>query len=129
MRMFGFLGKRKPKDPLEKKLSELKCRKISYVDCDFTELVRDMRASSDALMKLTPVNYYAVKNEYIIALIYSSADYSECYVRFKRISYEKQTDESEIFPLDKHTFSRALAKVGMIIDVDAIAGADSSVGG
>lgn len=122
--MFGFFKKKKPKDPLDKKVGELKCRKISYVDCDFGDLARDMRASSDALLTLTPVNYYAVKNEYILALIYSSADYSECYVRLKRISYEKQTDESEIYPLDKHTLSKALAKVGMIVDVDAAANAD-----
>lgn len=105
--------------PLAKRIKELKCRKISYVDCDFSELIRDMRQSSDAILRLTPVNYYAVKNEYILALIYSSADHSECYVQFKRLSYEKQTDRSEIFPLDKHTMSKALAKVGIIIDVDS----------
>jgi hypothetical protein len=117
--MFGiFKKKSEGETPLAKRIKELKCRKISYVDCDLSELERDMRQSSDAILKLTPVNYYAVKNEYILALIYSSADYSECYVQFKRLSYEKQTGKSAIFTLDKHTMSKALAKVGIIIDVD-----------
>lgn len=113
-----FKRKKEGESLLSKRIKELKCRKISYVDCDFSDLTRDMRQSSDAILRLTPVNYYAVKNEYILALIYSSADFSECYVQFKRFSYEKQTDKSEIFTLDKHTMSKALAKVGIIIDVD-----------
>jgi hypothetical protein len=96
----------------------MKCRRISYADCDLDELAQDMERDTSAILRLTPVNYYAVKNEYILALIYSSADYSECYVQFKRLSYEKQTGKSAIFTLDKHTMSKALAKVGIIIDVD-----------
>lgn len=113
-----FKRKTSAETPLAKKIKDMKCRKISYVDCDFADLTRAMRQSSDALLTLTPVNYYAVKNEYILALIYSTADFSECYVQLKRLSYEKQTDKSDIYPLDKHTMSRALAKVGIIIDVD-----------
>lgn len=117
--MFGLFGRKKQVEtPLAKKVKDMKCRKISYVDCDFSELTRDMRQSSDALLKLTPVNYYAVKNEYILALIYSTPDFSECYVQLKRLSFEKQTDKSEIYELDRHTMSKALAKVGIIIDVD-----------
>lgn len=117
--MFSFFGRKKEAEtPLKKKIKDMKCRKISYVDTDFSDLTRDMRASSDALLTLKPVNYYAVKNEYILALIYSSPDYSECYVQLKRIAYEKQTDQSDIYPLDMHTMSKALAKVGIVINVD-----------
>ncbi len=116
--MFGlFRKKSRAESPLKKRVAEMKCRKVSFVDCDFDELCAKMRQSPDVLLTLTPVNYYAVKNEYILALVYTSPDYSENYVQLKRISFEKQTDQSEIFALDSETVSRALAKVGIIIDL------------
>ena len=78
-----------------------------------------MQRDPQSVMKLTPVNYYAVKNEYILALVYMSADYSEAYVKFKRVAYEKVTGETGLFQLDKHTLARFLAKVGIMINVDA----------
>lgn len=103
--------------PLKNKLRDLKCRKISFVDCDFSELELGMKNSSDYILKLNPVNYYAVKNNYILASLYSSEDFSECYVVFKRISYEKATDESDIYTLGAETAVKALAKVGIIINL------------
>ena len=119
----SFLGLFKKKSggaepPLKKRVREMKCRKVSFVDCDFEELVSGVKRSPEALLKLTPVNYYAVKNEYILALIYTSDDYEENYVQLKRLSFEKQTNESEIYPLDKVTMSKVLAKVGIIIDLE-----------
>ena len=103
------------KTAADKRLKDLKCRKISYVDCGIDELKEGMSADVTHILKLTPVNYYAVKNEYILALIYTNADYSENYVQFKRISFEKQTGETEIYALDGVTVSKALAKVGIMI--------------
>ena len=112
--MFGRLfGKRGGAE--DKRLKGLKCRKISYVDCPFDELKEGMTADAGYILKLTPVNYYAVKNEYILALIYTNEDYSENYVQFKRISYEKQTDVTEVYAIDGKTVSKALAKVGIIV--------------
>lgn len=99
----------------DKRLKDMKCRKISYVDCGLDELKEGMAADVRHILTLTPVNYYAVKNEYILALIYTSSDYSENYVQFRRISFEKQTGETEIYALDGVTVSKALAKVGIII--------------
>ncbi|SDA15387.1 hypothetical protein SAMN02910447_00918 [Ruminococcus sp. YE71] len=116
--MFGLFRKKAENDsPLKKRVRDMKCRKISYVDCDFDELCAKMRQSPEAILSLTPVNYYAVKNEYILALVYTSPDYSENYVQLKRISFEKQCGQSEIYALDSSTVSRALAKVGIIIDL------------
>ena len=94
----------------DKRLKDMKCRKISYVDCGLDELKEGMAADVRHIL-----NYYAVKNEYILALIYTSSDYSENYVQFRRISFEKQTGETEIYALDGVTVSKALAKVGIII--------------
>ncbi len=119
--MFGRRKKdgREKELPLKKRVRDMKCRKVSFVDCDFDELTRDMRETSTSILKLVPVNYYAVKNTYILALIYTTPDYRESYVQLKRIEYEKQTDESEIYALDEITLTKVLAKVGIIIDVEA----------
>lgn len=116
--LFKRKGNAPQETPLKKRVRDMKCRKVSFVDCDFGELEQEMRQSSDYILKLRPVNYYAVKNNYILALIYTSEDYEENYVQFKRISFEKQTDESGIYTLGKATMSKALAKVGIIIDLD-----------
>lgn len=115
--MFGLFGKKAKvdADPLAEKVKSLKCRKISYEDTDLDELSAEMSRSAESLLKLKPVNYYAVKNEYIQAFIYTSADYEESYVRFERISFEKASGKSKIFALDRATLSKALAKVGVII--------------
>ncbi|MBR1764533.1 MAG: hypothetical protein IJ746_03980 [Ruminococcus sp.] len=74
-----------------------------------------MRRDPAAILKLKPVNYYAVKNQYIMAHIYTNADLTENYVFFTRIDFEKRTDKSDFFPLDTDTLKRALAKVGIIL--------------
>lgn len=115
--MFSLFGKKAKTDadPLGERARSLKCRQISYEDVDPDELEADMKVSADSILKLKPVNYYAVKNEYILAFIYTSADYEENYVRFERISFEKRTGRSKIYALDRVTVSKALAKVGVII--------------
>ena len=114
--MFGLFSKKKEaKSPLEQKLSGMKCRQVSFADTDFDGLCGDMEKSADILLKLTPVNYYAVKNEYIVAYFYSSEGYDENYVRFERYSHEKRTHRSKIYALDRDMLSKALAKVGIIL--------------
>ena len=110
--------KRKSSDgdsPVKQRVREMKCRQISYVDTDFSELISDIKADRRAILKLKPVNYYAVKNQYIMAHIYSSADLLENYVFFTRVEFEKRTDKSDYFDLDTDTVKKALAKVGIIL--------------
>ena len=116
IKMFGlFKRNRTPKSELEKHLDEFKVRKISYVDTDFEEFARDMRTDSKNWLKLKPVNYYAVKREYIMGSVYTNDDYSENYVSFERYEQERRTDKSEIYKVDFPLLAKALAKVGIII--------------
>lgn len=101
--------------PIKKKVADMKCRQISYVDTDFTELISEMKADCKAILKLKPVNYYAVKEQYIMAHIYSDAELSENYVFFTRAEHERRTDKSDYYPLDTETVKKALAKVGIIL--------------
>ena len=114
--MFGLFKKKYPEETsLQKRLRDLKLRKISYVDTDFEEFARLMRSDVKNWLKLKPVNYYAIKREYIMGSVYTSPDYSENYVSFERYEQERRTDKSVIYAVDFELLSKALAKVGIII--------------
>ena len=114
--MFGLFKKKAPEETaLEKRLRDLKLRKISYVDTDFDEFTRMMRTDVKNWLKLKPVNYYATKREYIMGSVYTTPDYSENYVSFERYEQERRTHKSEIYQIEFDLLSKALAKVGIII--------------
>lgn len=117
--MFSFFKKKDKEEepPLKKKIKDLKCRKINFVDENFDELCRNMRQNVNAIAKLKPVNYYAIKNQYIMGMIYSEEDFSENYVQFLHFESERQTGKSDIFPVDAQLTVRVLAKVGIMIDL------------
>ncbi len=116
MDIFRKKSTRPTETPLKKRIKDFKCRKICYVDTDFKELIDRVQADPHAVLSLAPVNYYAVKNQYIMAHVYSSEDCSENYIKFQRFDYERKTDESGLLPLDSETLKKALAKVGIIIN-------------
>jgi hypothetical protein len=104
------------KDPLRQKVKELKCRQIHYVDQGYDDVTSRMESDCTAILKLSPVNYYAVKEKYIMAKAYSNKDFSENYVEFFRFDNDKQIASTKLFAIDKVTLSKALAKVGIIIN-------------
>lgn len=105
----------------EKKIKDMKCRKINYVDEGFDTLASEMSADPKAILRLKPVNYYAIKNKYIMGKVYTSEDYQENYVQFFRYEYDHECGKTDIFPLSAELMSKALAKVGIIIDLKALA--------
>lgn len=116
--MFSIFKKKdKPAEtPLKKRVKELKCREIGYVDEGFDTLAAEMKENPKAIMRLKPVNYYAVKNKYIMGKIYTSADYSENYVEFSHCEYDHVNGKTDIYPLTSELVMKALAKVGIIIN-------------
>lgn len=116
--MFSFFKSKKAGEntPVSKKISSMKCRKISYVYTDFNSLCNGMQADCSYILKLEPVNYYAEKNKYIVANIYTSNGFDENYVQFFKYTSERECGKSDIFPLDRYTLSKTLAKVGIIIN-------------
>ncbi len=110
-----FFKKTENRSEEKNRLKGMKLRKITYVDCDFARFVADMEKDPKTILSLSPVNYYAVKNQYIMAHVYSSDDLEENYVSFSRYDYEHKTDESRLFELDRELLSKTLAKVGIIV--------------
>lgn len=114
-----FRKKTKGQDepPLPKSITDLKCRKINYVDTDFDGLCKSLSEDPRALMKLTPVNYYAIKSSYIMGMLYSSEDFSENYITLLRFEGERRVGKSGMYFIDTQTAVKALAKVGVMIDL------------
>lgn len=119
MGFFGlFKKKTKEESALEKRLYQLKNKRINCVYEDFPEFVLAMENDSATAGKLTPVNYYALKNQYIEAHYFYSPDYKECYVRFTAYENDKVTGKSGVFTVDTGTLVKAFSKVGIIIKPD-----------
>ena len=116
--MFPFFRKKtsESEPPLKKRIETMKCRKINFVDDDFEGLCRDMENGCKALLRLKPVNYYAIKNSYIMGMLYSEADFSENYIQLLHFEGERQTGKSGIYTVDTDTAVKVLAKVGIMID-------------
>ena len=74
-----------------------------------------MESDPTALLKLSPVNYYAVKEKYIMAKVYSSKDFEENYAELFRYAGDKVCASTKLFAVDKLTVTKAFAKVGIII--------------
>lgn len=106
----GFGGKE-----LKKKLYSLRSKRINCVYTDLKELIGQQRLDETALLSLAPVNYYALKPQYIEAHYFYSEDYSECYVKFTSYDNDKVTGESEIFAIPAQVLAKAFAKVGIIV--------------
>lgn len=64
----------------------MKCRKINYVDEGFDTLASEMSADPKAILRLKPVNYYAIKNKYIMGKVYTSEDYQRIMCSFSDTS-------------------------------------------
>ena len=111
--MLSFL--KKDKDPLRQKVKDLKCRQIHFVDDGYDEVAAAMESDPTALLKLSPVNYYAVKEKYIMAKVYSSKDFEENYAELFRYAGDKVCASTKLFAVDKVTVTKAFAKVGIII--------------
>ena len=111
--MLWFL--KKDKDPLRQAVRDLKCRQIHFADEHYDEVIAKMQSEPAAMLMLSPVNYYAVKEKYIMAKVYSSKDFEENYAEFFRYAGDKLTAQTQLFSVDKQTVTKAFAKVGIII--------------
>ena len=62
--MFSLFKKKQTQSepPLKKKIKDMKCRKINYVDEGFDTLASEMSADPKVILRLKPVNYYAIIN-------------------------------------------------------------------
>lgn len=120
--MFGlFRNKTEGKSlSFEKRFKTMKLRRINFVDDDYDGLCEAMKTNGRAMMRLKPVNYYAIKSSYITGSMYSEKDFSESYIRFEHYIGEDLKGVSEYFPVEAKDAVDLLAKVGIMIDLKKI---------
>lgn len=115
MGFFDFFGKKSPEEqPLKKRLASMKCKLVNYVAVDFSELCGEMDKSEEFLQKLKPVNYYALKSEYIEAAFYSDEEHEENYVIFRLMKLDKPVMASGIYRISKDILRKAYTKLGAV---------------
>lgn len=104
-----------PKEPpIKKKLMSMSCKRVNYVAMDFALLCGSVETDETYLKLLQPVNYYALKDEYIEAAYYSDAEHEENYVIFRLMKYDKPVSQSGIYPVSKDTLREAYTRLGAV---------------
>lgn len=109
-----FRKKSSEEQPLKKRLASMKCKLVNYVAVDFSELCGEMDKSEEYLVKLKPVNYYALKSEYIEAAFYSDEGHDENYVIFRLMRLDKPVMASGIYKVPKDILRKAYTKLGAV---------------
>lgn len=112
--MFSLFKKKQAQSepPLKKKIKDMKCRKINYVDEGFDTLASEMSADPKAILRLKPVNYYAIKNKYIMGKVYTSEDHQENYVQFFSYEYDHECGKTDIYPPKCRAYVKGSCKGG-----------------
>lgn len=109
-----FKRKVSTEPPLRKRLSSMKCKLVNYVCDDFDGLCTEMEKDAEYLVKLKPVNYYAIKSEYVEAAFYSDDGHDENYVIFRLMKLDKPAAASGIYPVSKDILRKAYSKLGAV---------------
>lgn len=115
----GLFSRRKPKTELSDKLKNMKCREVNFVSVNINEFIIDFEADRKAVLTLKPVNYYALKTDYIKASCYSDSEANENYILFTcmadSVKNEHATYKSKVYDIDRVTFVKMMAKFGIML--------------
>ena len=115
MGLFDFFKKKAPEEqPLKKRLASMKCKLVNYVSEDMEVICSEMERSEEYLVRLTPVNYYALKEEYIEAAFYSDDEHEENYVIFRLMKQDRPVKSSGIYRVSKDVLRKAYTKLGAV---------------
>ena len=115
MGLFSLFRKKDTSEqPLKKRLASMRCKTVNYVLTDFDKLCEGMERSAEKLVSLKPVNYYALKDEYMEAAFYSDDANEENYVIFRLVKNDRPIKASGIYPVSKDVLRKAYTKLGSV---------------
>ncbi len=100
--------------PLKKKLASMRCKPVNYVAADLSDICASMEKDESFICTLTPVNYYALKSEYIEAAYYSDDEHEENYVIFRLIKNDRPVQSSGIYKVSKDVLRKAFTRLGAV---------------
>lgn len=113
--MFGFFRKTVKSDDEKRAESLPRTKKVQFDPVALDKVEEDMSADPRAVLKYSPVNYYATKNSYLLCVFYYNDDYSEIYMRFEFRADDKVKGTSRFYPIDKELLRDILRKFGQNI--------------
>ncbi len=119
MPLFSRLAANREKKEFLRKVSGMKMREVNFVATEWDSFIAGFEHNSEIVMTLSPVNYYALKKEYIQATCWSDSDSSENYVVFRYIrddiKSEKVIAESKPYEIPAPLFRRMMSKFGIML--------------
>ena len=80
-----------------------------------TELENELDADIRSVLKLSPVNYYATKDRYLLCTLYFEEDYSEVYMRFELRRDDLPSGKTKVYKIDRVLLRDILRKFGQNI--------------
>ncbi|MGN0665773.1 MAG: hypothetical protein ACI4KF_04530 [Huintestinicola sp.] len=99
---------------MKKKLASLREKRVNYVYMPLDELDSAVSADIRFLTGLAPVNYYALKDEYIEAVFYSDSTHDENYVIFRSVKNDVPTAATGVYPVPKDVLRKAFSRLGAV---------------
>ncbi len=113
--MFGFL-KKTNKSEAEKRAESLPfTKKVQFDPIPLERVEEELVGDLRAVLKYSPVNYYATKNSYLLCVFYYNEDYSEIYMRFESHVDDKMKGKIGFFSIDRELLRDILRKFGQNI--------------
>lgn len=117
--MFGLFGKKKIGKSEEEKRAEAlpRTKKVQFEPMKIPEAEAFLAEDIRRVLELTPVNYYATKNSYLLCTFYYEEDYSEIYMQFEYRVDDLGRGKSKIYAIDKVLMRDILRRFGVNINI------------
>ena len=113
--MFG-LFKKNTRSEEEKHAERLPLtKKVQFEALPLKQVESAMDADPRAAVDFVPVNYYAVKEKYLLCIFYYNEDYSEIYLRFEYRVDDLPRGKTGLWKIDKDLMRDILRKFGQNI--------------
>ncbi len=90
-------------------------KKVMFTPEDIKELTEALEQDKNALLKLSPVNYYASKYEYLQCTFFYNEDYSSVYFLVEYYDCEKVTGSTPYIKGDYELMKKTVIKFGQRI--------------
>ncbi len=93
-----------------------KTKKVQYVASQkLSELMPQLAESTEALLTLEPVNYYASKDEFLQCTFYYNEDYSSVFFTVELYQYDRAVLTTPFYRADRELMRNALRRFGQQI--------------
>ena len=113
--MLGLFKKSK-KSEEEKHAESLPfTKKVQFDPIQLDKVENDLNDDIRTILKLSPVNYYATKENYLLCVFRYNEDYSEIYMQLEYRSNDVEKGKTRLYKADKELMRDVLRKFGQNI--------------